>query len=482
MNEVGAVAGICLACGVWCGCSASNGANAPPAGAPEGGGGACTQSAPAWGASLMRIDGGDAQKNQFAHLGFDAAGNAVAVWERADIGSGQVTLWSATRNAQGTWSAPIQIDGTSGMSAPPDSQIAVAAGGTAIAVWQGGSTGGSYTLPYAAVYDGSKWGPPTLLHADVAPTTASTNIVPRVAILASGDAIVAFAFDDGAPDSSHPDYDQQIYVVRYTGGAWGAPARLSTYDGTYQGSGQPAVAMAASGDAVVVWDQTYVQNQPGDGDRVLVARVPAGSVAATGPAFVDTKGSDVAKTPAVAVDGSGNATVAWIDHQGTTGAWASRLPAGSLQGTPTPLDVGAPGPNAADVVLAVDVNAAVTAVWRDSANDPRAIWTNRFTGGAWTGAVALETNDSGATNPALALDDAGDAMAVWESGAGIKAAYLSVGGTSWGSPSVLDPAASTSGNADVAFAHGCPRALALWTEGSGQSGGNGSEIDSASYE
>jgi hypothetical protein len=435
---------------------------------------------PTWGTSLTRIDGNDPQNNGFPHVGFDAAGNAVAIWERADLGASTSTIWSATRRGEGAWSAPVQIDQTSGMTAPPHARLAVAAGGTAVAVWEQ-QTSATYALPYAAVYDGSTWGAPALLHPDVQPTQGGGGLEPRVAILPDGDAIVAFAFDDGAPDSSHPDFGQQIYVARRTAGSWRPPGRLSTFDGTYQESTTPDVAMAGTGDAVVVWDQTFVQNQPGDGDRVLVTRVAAGSAAPSGQALVDAAGSVVGKTPVVGVDGGSNATVVWIEHQSTAMTYASRIAAGSLQGVAAQLDASAPGPNAAEARVAVDANGGVTAVWRETANDPRAIWASRFVAGSWTGAVALETAAAEASNPALALDDRGDAMGVCETGAGIKASIFALAVGSWGAPVVLDPSAIGSSNADVAFVHGCTQALVVWSEATGQSGGNGAGIDSAPY-
>lgn len=126
----------------------------------------------------------------------------------------------------------------------------------------------------------------------------------------------------------------------------------------------------------------------------------------------------------------------------------------------------------------VDANGNVTAVWRESTNDPRAIRANRFTGGSWTGAVALETNDSGATNPALAVDDSGNSMAIWTAGAGLSASFFSTAGGSWSTETALDSTNSGQDNPDVAFAHGCPKALAVRKDLTGAN----SEIDSAFFQ
>ncbi len=441
--------------------------------ATEAGDGGCANPMPAWDANLARVDAPGQQGSQFSHVGFDAAGNAVVLWEQKDLTSSLVTIWAATRSSQGMWSAPGQLDKTMGSQTPPHSQLAVSAGGSAVAVWEE-ETNGSYTLPYAAVYDGSKgtWGAPTLLHADVAPMQATTGINPRIAILPSGDAIVAFAFDEGA-SFGMPDFTQQIYVNRYTGGMWSGPGRITTFDGSHAISGFPDVGMDQAGNAVVVAYQ-----DDSDGTHALAARVAAGSTSpSAGPAPVDGTGTTTGKVPHVAVDPNGNATVVW-----TTGgaAYGTRIPAGSLQGTVTQLDMGTQS-NASVAIVAVDANGNATAVWQEATNDPRAIWADRFAGGAWTGAVALETNDAGATNPALAVDDGGDVMVVWSAGAGIKASAFNVASGSWGSSVVLNPGPGTWDNPNVAFGHGCPRALAVWTQSDGAAGGNGAEIDSDFY-
>jgi hypothetical protein len=401
--------------------------------------------------------GAFSQRNELPHVGFDAAGNAVAIWEQSDLATSLVTIWSATRSAQGAWAAPVQIDGTAGMQFPPHSRLAVATGGSAIAVWQQ-SLNGLYALPFAAVYNGSAWGAPTALSADVAPAQSGANLDPRVAILNNASAVVVWAQDMGASCCA-PDFGPQIYVARFAAGSWTPGGRLSSNGSGYGFSGTPDVAMTAVGDAVVVWDQDV------SGDRVLVTRVAAGSTAPSGQALLDATPSTIGKDPRVAVDSSGNATVVWVEHQATASVYGSRIPAGSLQGTAVRLDTGAPGPNAAEALVAVDGIGNATAVWRETANDPRSIWANRFTGGAWTGAVAIESAAAEGTNPALALDDQGDAMVAWETGAGVKAALFTIATASWGSAVVLNPQAAVSGTPDIAFAHGCPRALAVWSQG-----------------
>jgi hypothetical protein len=470
-----AVAALSMALLLAAACGPGSGSGASDAGASDSGagdaalegsdamgdgeGGRCANPSPAWDTLLTRVDTG-AQSDQFPHGGFDVDGNAVVLWEQTDLASSLVTLWSATRSYTGTWSTPVQIDGTGGMDLPPHSRLAVAAGGSAIAVWEQATIGATWAVPYAAVYDGTSWGTPTALMVSVKPSQAGANLDPHVAILTNGDAIVAFAYDDGAPDSSYADYSQQIWVTRYVAKSWTPAGRLSSFGTGYDIAGTPDVAMTLSGDAIVVWDQNV------GGDRVVVTRVAAGSTSPGDRPFVDAAPSTHAKSPQVAIDSKGNAMVVWVDTSSTgTAAMASYLPAGSLQGTPTPLDPGVPGPNAAEPAVGVDGNGDVIAAWRESVNDPRSIWADRFAGGSWQGAVAVETSAAEGTDLSLGVQDEGDAMLVWATGAGIKAALFDATSGSWGTAVVLNPQSSGASNTpDVAFGRGCPKALASWSQ------------------
>jgi hypothetical protein len=65
--------------------------------------------------------------------------------------------------------------------------------------------------------------------------------------------------------------------------------------------------------------------------------------------------------------------------------------------------------------IALDAAGNALAVWTQSDGTRDNIWSNRYTvGSGWGTAELIETDDAGdATAPQIALDTAGNALAVW---------------------------------------------------------------------
>src|SRR5579872_2030175 len=80
----------------------------PETGAPDAG---CAQ-AGTWDAQPVRVDTNGTQGGDGVHVGFDGAGNAIAVWEQAATQGGVPSVWASLRGATGAWSPPVQISTT----------------------------------------------------------------------------------------------------------------------------------------------------------------------------------------------------------------------------------------------------------------------------------------------------------------------------------------------------------------------------------
>jgi len=85
--------------------------------------------------SLSATDG----VSQDPHVAVDTKGDAVAVWSRSTFSGGLIEV--ARRPQRGTWSTPTALSAADGDSASP--QVAVAARGGAVIVWQRSVGGGS---------------------------------------------------------------------------------------------------------------------------------------------------------------------------------------------------------------------------------------------------------------------------------------------------------------------------------------------------
>lgn len=367
-------------------------------------------------------------------------GTAIAVWRRG-AGSGEVTVQSSVRPAGGTWQAPIDIsapglDGSATLDrAVLGPQLALDARGNAVAVWQR-SNGTSLVVQAAERPAGGAWKAPVVISA---PGGAGEDAgSPRVAIDPLGSAVAVWHRRDPVTQRSRVQS-----AVRPAGGSWQPPVAVSALgvdatgarlaidargaalalwtgrtdqqsttglqsavrgiDGIWQapqdipGSGATAtfdIAVAPSGEALVLWDRLPLQPQ------VLAALRPADGSWQT-PVGLSTTGF----APTVAVDAGANATAVWGVDGGvvsaTRPAGGDWTPAVSIDAT-----AGASIPN-----VVVDRRGDAIAAW---ANDARpGAMVRRRVAGAWQETIRLSTDGRSPATPELALDPNGNALAAW---------------------------------------------------------------------
>jgi hypothetical protein len=96
--------------------------------------------------------------------------------------------------------------------------------------------------------------------------------------------------------------------------------------------------------------------------------------------------------------------------------------------------------------VAIDSNGNAWAVWVQSHDFEFSIWANRFSvdNGSWGQAVLIEQIDNDAIHPEIAVDNLGNALAVWAQQNDAGGAYniwanrYSTNNTSWGSAEMLE--------------------------------------------
>lgn len=234
-------------------------------------------------------------------LGFDAAGNAIAVWYQ--LNAGRYSIWSNRFLAGGSWQTAELVE-TDDASMALDPQIAVDAGGNAVAVWE--QTAGSYRSIWANRYvAGSGWGTAVVIETN---DTGNAS-VPQIAVDGLGNALVVWC----QAGSGSLRIEGNRYVV---GAGWGTATLVS---GSGLDAGSPSLASNAAGEAFAIWTQS-------DGTRNSVRAnrfAPAtgwGSAQSIEPA---QHGNSL--LPRVAVDADGNATAVWSKSGPTTNdIWANR--------------------------------------------------------------------------------------------------------------------------------------------------------------
>ena len=242
------------------------------------------------------------------------------------------------------------------------------------------------------------WGTAALIETD----NAGGAINPQVAFDASGNAVAVWQQSDGTR--------YHILSNRYTAStkSWGTAALIET-DNTGDAS-NPQIAIDANGNAVVVW-----QKYNGDHNNIWSSRYSASAASWSTPTYI-SNGVGSAVNPQVAFDADGNAVAVWYQDDGNTNIWSNRYTASTgLWGTAALIETN--GGYAYNPQVAIDANGNAIVVWYQDVGYPYHIWSNRYTAstGLWSGAAPIQTDPSGnAIHPQVAIDASGNAVAVWQ--------------------------------------------------------------------
>jgi hypothetical protein len=245
--------------------------------------------------------------------------------------------------------------------------------------------------------------------------------------------------------------------------AWLAPSDLSEAG---QDANFPQVALDPAGNAIVVWTRWNGTNWV-----VQTTARPVGSDWQPPVALSET-GQD-AYDPELARDGAGNAVAVWRRWDGSN--WvvqaAARPTGGSWQSA---VDLSQPGQDADYQDVGLDAAGNAVAVWRRSDGTNTIVQAAiRPAAESWQPAVDLSQAGADAHQPRVALDAAGNAIAIWRRNMPnsiVQAAVRPAGG-SW-SPAVnlSQPANDVSAFSPQVALDGMGNAVAVWRAYEPQSG------------
>jgi hypothetical protein len=345
-----------------------------------------------WGtAELIETENaGDAISPQIAT---DGSGNALAVWYQSD--GTRLNIWANRFTPGSGWGTAelIETDNTRDAYVP---EIAIDGSGNALAVFQ--LFDGTRMNIWANRYTpGSGWGTAELIETDNAGSAAS----PQIAINGSGNALTVWHQYDGALFN--------IWANRYTPGSGWGTAELIERLNTNDASG-PQIAIDGSGNALAVWHQSGVVARY----NIWARRYTPGSGWGTAE-LIETDHAGGAVNPQIAIDGSGNALAVWTQYDGTrNNIVANRYTPGSGWGAAELIETDA-GSASSFSQIATDGSGNAIAVWEQHDGTRFNIWANRYTpGSGWGTAELIETNETGdASDPQIAIDGSGNALAVW---------------------------------------------------------------------
>lgn len=237
---------------------------------------------------------------------------------------------------------------------------------------------------------------------------------------ATGDGLVLWYQTNGPGDVGDAE---QIYASEYDGGAWVGPANIDDNFGfdaaqAYQFDG----GLADTGDIVVA----YVQADAGF-EHVYVSERRTGvwTHPSDGTDFISLAGSDAVALE-LAVNGTGEAIVAWRQQDGTTdcgGGACSRIYVGSIapgaRTLPASLtdSVSFAGSHVDDYRVAIDDAGNVIVIWSQSDGTASRLYRAERRGGVWTEPATLASfinpTGGGVVEHEVAMDNAGNAIIAW---------------------------------------------------------------------
>ncbi|MBN2574738.1 MAG: hypothetical protein JXP73_09240 [Deltaproteobacteria bacterium] len=312
-----------------------------------------------------------------ATLGADGKGNVILAWLQEAMG-GDTTLHGVwvSQTADGlSWTSPVHV--ASG-KIYGDPQLAVARNGTARLVY-GRQTETNIMPLFTAYYDGVAW---TENPDIIDPVDHSSGQDPRLAIDASGNAILVFDKEDG-------DGKDSVAAVTMTGQTFSDPVILDANTVHYVYLDQRSVAMNRKGEGVVVWSE-YTNTT--SYDMVMYARSynPSVGWSSQSPAIVSS--GDIYGVRAV-MDEQGVVTIAW-QQTIASGMMNTMAIRGTLTGTWSDVAVletdnttGYLLTELARPQLAVDASGNVLIVWRKEIDTAELVtygaYASRYADGAW---------------------------------------------------------------------------------------------------
>ncbi len=331
-------------------------------------------------------------------LAVSESGHAVIMWADQDPVSTDYVMKATVYTPGGTWSAVTQVDRDSRAMRNPT--LAIGSTGQAYAIWS------TDIMVYAASWSpASGWGPARFMGS------TSSESFPGYAVGAEpGGRGVAVWTKRGATAGTYT----LVYSIHTPGTGWSGEQVGPSVAGGLTSS-YPRMAFGADGTGMLAW----TTRQPvSGGTRTHVYASTFTSVAGFGvPQRVqgDANANAFEGFTRVAVDGEGNAIVAWSQFasgaSGQSNLWANRYEPGTGWGTAQLLESNIDG-----LDLGMDASGNATILYNHVEGSLARMWTRRYiVGSGWGGAVSPEPSTSEQAHPQVQLqvNGRGQAVVTW---------------------------------------------------------------------
>ncbi len=351
-----------------------------------------------FGMNLVESSAGTASASSVA---VDGAGNIMVGWTQESGGINRVYA-SRFTSSNSTWSLPGSPLDAGGVSATGP-QVGFDAAGNGFAVWAQGNN------VYARRYDRvTGWAAST----NTLDSNNNAAVAPALSVDSLGNAIVAWVQSDGVADS--------IFAARYTiAGGWvgavpldSAATAVLTNPGSYD---VVVVASIRGNNAAVAWRQkTGLGDSAANNTEIWVNRWNGSSW--IGAEVATSSPGVFGRGPGISVDFQGNTSVSWTQMPNSAQALLNRFLVNAPSGGATMFSYGTNPTGYMET--AFDATENGIAVFTATSGGVTKLYARRYDKltDNWGGVAILETA-SGAVESSwvsLSLDDAGNAIVVWQ--------------------------------------------------------------------
>jgi PKD domain-containing protein len=360
---------------------------------------------------------------------------------------GMLSLTVGNASAAG-WLAPKDISAANEV-VDGRPEVAVDPAGNAVAIWER-HVGGEEIVEATERPAGGDWSEPETISLPGEEGEQS-----QVTIDASGNAIAVWITGDLATDFVVRS------AVRPPGGEWSEPEDVSdSIEGVF-----PRLVVDAAGEAVAVWTAF------GDSSFIVQGAVRSADGEWSEPDDLSDEGVTPLEAPDVAIDASGNAIAVWkLDGSSNFIVQAAVRPAGE-EDWEEPDDLSDAGQDAGEPAVAMNDAGEAVAVWTRLDGDDIVQAAVRPAGeDDWGEPDDLSDAGQDAGEPAVAMNDAGEAVAIWRRSNGSKdiaqAAALPADGD-WEEPEDLSNSSQSAMSPVVAMSDVAGGAVAMWYRSDG---------------
>ncbi|HDZ20438.1 MAG TPA: DUF4347 domain-containing protein [Phycisphaerae bacterium] len=374
-----------------------------------------------------------------AAVAMDASGNFVVVWKSGiQDPDGSTGIYAQRYNAAGVaQSSEFRVNTTTDGD-QDEAAVAMDASGNFVVVWTSGiqdpdGSAGIYAQRYnaAGVAQGNEF--------RVNTTTDDDQDQAAVAMDADGNFVIVWKSWIQVPNGA-----AGIYGQRYNAAGVAQDSEVRVNRPTDDNHSQPAVAMAASDNIVVVWTSGI---QDPDGSAGIYGQRFRGTGPRQGREFrVNTTTDGDQDQAAVAMDASGNFVIVWQsriqDPDGSAGIYAQRYREnGVAEGSEFRVNTTTDG-DQDQAAVAMDASGNFVVVWTSGIQDSdgsAGIYAQRYNAAGVAQGSEFRVNtttDGDQDNVAVAIDSDGEVVVVWTSGIQDPDGSAGVYGALWGRPIV----------------------------------------------